>query len=546
MSYRSKSMNEKELKRRKEQKKECKRQRKIEKHEERNNRLPNSILWLVFIAIIIVVVTTMVAIALLCIEPIKTSADSSVNDFEIKAEATLLASGLSIIGIAISVWAGLNIIQILGKDKFNELYKEVSNYREERYVLNSKAFMNDIGTHRDELNLYIQNLFQEMEVPMEDRTEVSELFFTCMVVEKEFQMFYQQHFQKIKLSKEKCEHVIREIDIRLVKLEKSSIISKGIFEKYLKLRKAELNFYLGYDVEKKESYKCFSEAGKGFTEVFEGILDLENLSVNYLYYFKTETFAAFMINTMGEIYSKMLHAQSSEKNSKSKIFEENERMALGYYKILEEILSNPNSSPEVQREIYYRNHACLLERVKDYTEIFEDESYESRIKELHQKAMEIALLKDEPTKIQVRQIPSKYLFKAWLQFYHRKIQYVDLLGICTKENETHKNYVIENMETLSAYAERAALYAEIATSLYPNDIYNLKMWAFAERDLVLLSVLKGENVRSIYLKFAERIRKMKLLLVKEDDYSRQLEAEFLKITTMLKDYKTEKRRNSRR
>ena len=523
---------------RKQKRREDKKIRKSAQQDERRKNLPNFVLVCVVVAVIIIGISTVVAIVVLCF--------MSPRYFDKKAEATLLASGLSIIGIAISVWAGLNIIQILGQDKLKELYEEdVAKYKEERYILNRETFLNDIGKHKDELNKYIHSLFVEVNSSIQDKGEESELFFYSKFVEEQFQSIYQQHYQKVKLVKEQVAPIVREIDMRIVKLGNSKIENKDIFINYFKLRKAEISFFLGYDVGKRDSYKFFSDAGEAFADVFNGIKNLDVLSVKYLDYFKTDTFAAFMINTMGEVYSKMLHAQSSEKTSKSKVFEENERMALGYYKILEEILSNPNSSPEVQREIYYRNHACLLERMKDYTEIFEDEKFESRIKELHQKAMEIALSKDEPTKIQVRQIPSKYLFKAWLQFYHRKMQYVDLLGICTKENETHKNYVIENMEMMSEYAERAALYAEIATSLYPNDIYNIKMWAFAERDLVLLSLLKGENARSIYLKFAERIRKMKLLLVNDDDYSRQLESEFLKITTLLKDYKTDKRRNPR-
>ena len=531
-------------------KKNIKYQKIMEKIEIKNSKLPSTIFKWVFMAIIFVVLSTIITIGVLCMDCLDNSKKNTeipmTNSFEEEAEAALLASGLSIIGIAISVWAGLNVIQVLEKNKLAELSKEVSKYREERYETNRDSFYEIVNNHKDELNLYIRKMFEGIEVPIKDRAEVSDLFFICLVVEKMFQMIYQQHFLKIRVTQANCETAIREIDNRLFKLESSEIFSKDIFINYFKLRKAEINFFLGYDVGKRESYRCFSEASEIFADVFSGIRDLENLKKDYLYLFKTDTFAAFMINTMGEIYSKMLHAQADEKGSKSNLFEENERMSEGYFKILEEILSNPNSSPEVQREIYYRNYACFLERRKDYSEIFTDKEYETQIKELHQKAMEIALSKDEPTKIQVRQIPSKYLFKAWLQFYHRKIQYVDLLGICTKENETHKNYVMENMKMLSEYAERAAFYAEIATSLYPNDIYNIKMWAFAERDLVLLSLLKGENAQSIYLKFAERIRKMKLLLVNADDYSRQLEAEFLKITTLLKDYKTDKRRNPRR
>ena len=38
-----------------------------------------------------------------------------------KVESTILASGIAIIGIAIAVWAGLNIIQVLEKGMFDDL-----------------------------------------------------------------------------------------------------------------------------------------------------------------------------------------------------------------------------------------------------------------------------------------------------------------------------------------------------------------------------------------------------------------------------------------
>jgi len=75
------------------------------------------------IAISIVILLTLLVIGYLCI--------ASPKSFDRKAEATLLASGLSIIGIAISVWAGLNIVNALERKDVEEVRNSLKETKEE-------------------------------------------------------------------------------------------------------------------------------------------------------------------------------------------------------------------------------------------------------------------------------------------------------------------------------------------------------------------------------------------------------------------------------
>ncbi|MDE7211132.1 MAG: hypothetical protein K2O03_06770 [Lachnospiraceae bacterium] len=498
----------------------------IKRMKDKRDKLPNCILWLVFVAIIIIVIATMAVMIMLCID----SGNNSPQDNNGKMESTLLASGLSIIGIAISVWAGLNIIQVLGKDKINQLYEEVTRSKEERYILNREEFINHIERNRDELNVYLQTMFRKMEVREEDASGISELYFACTVIEDQFQLFYLQHYQKLTLSEEKCQEVINRIENKLTQLKGSTISSKDIFIKYLKLRKAEIYFYSGYDSSKDDSFNSFLNARDIYSEVFQLPIEPANINNECCAGFTPIEFKVYMLNTMGEIHSKLVQMVDAQGDK-----EKYGKIAERYYEILMAIIEKNES---IQREVFYRNYACLLERMGGENG-FESERTKY-IRGLHQKAMDIALSGNEPIQIQVRQTPSKLLFKAWLQFYHKEIERFGLLGMVTGNGEKFMNCkecIRNNMNDLKKYVKKARIYSKIAHEIYASDIYYLKMQAFAEQDMLLLLLMEEKDAEDVYFRLEKMLEDIQLVLVVEDDYSRALKNNFEEIRNYLNKHK---------
>lgn len=76
-----------------------------------------------------------------------------------KVESTILASGIAIIGIAIAVWAGLNIIQVLEKGMVDELREKVKTFADET-----------LDTIKDEVKMSTDALSKKLQKTMETST----------------------------------------------------------------------------------------------------------------------------------------------------------------------------------------------------------------------------------------------------------------------------------------------------------------------------------------------------------------------------------------
>lgn len=77
-----------------------------------------------------------------------------------KVESTILASGIAIIGIAIAVWAGLNIIQVLEKGMVDELREKVKTFADET-----------LDTIKDEVKMSTDALSKELQSTIETSTD---------------------------------------------------------------------------------------------------------------------------------------------------------------------------------------------------------------------------------------------------------------------------------------------------------------------------------------------------------------------------------------
>lgn len=156
----------------------------MKKAKEKN--LVKRFVWFEYIVMTLILLVSFVAVLFIVF---KSMTDSELTSGAI--ESTLMSTGLSIIGIAISIWAGLNIIQVLEKDKLLELEKQAAAYKRERHILNKRDFLENVLAEKNELNSYI---YKKLEQSSEQETEEisSELYFELNLIERIKEKDYEQ------------------------------------------------------------------------------------------------------------------------------------------------------------------------------------------------------------------------------------------------------------------------------------------------------------------------------------------------------------------
>lgn len=445
-------------------KKVLKHQRKMEKVEIRNKRLPIVIFGTVFLSIIVIVLTTMITIIGLCDNLTSSSKEMvmngstdhkgsssddnvlyiSVNDFEIKAEATLLASGLSIIGIAISVWAGLNIVNALERKDLEEvqnLFKDtVENISKEAERLGKQIFeeKNKIALIKEERQNIYRGLFLQ-ELMNTNHDAMSRYFYKCfaeyeiletadytklILIEQYFSQVYTQYSEKTSVKSlllSRIEDGVKQIDA-ILNLNNENV--NLLLEKYLCFRKHEFSFLKGYILGGVQKYETFRSSARGFEEIsykFDLVLPCMNEDIEDAEYRGKEEklqVAVYFLNTIGEAYSKIIEDISlvnQYNDSKVKITKDEmigyAKKAIAYLKLAVKW----NQRLE-EREVYYRNLGCAYERMDKLMDQFGQHS--KQIINNYKKAFQVAILNGESNLNRIQKI-----YHTLLSYYERHIKF---------------------------------------------------------------------------------------------------------------------------
>ncbi len=339
--------------------------------------------------------------------------------------ATFFTDGLTLIGLAISVWAGLNIANAIErreldknkrdvdklKKRTNTITKDISPIQKNiENISNTLWFLFEnelLKTRDDEASLYLYSIFTK-----KANNKSSVLISTLpdlIVIEQLFNQVYSLHDSKQELNEEinqrgkKGLETIEECFGRIQDKGDKDIIN------YLKYRKAELCFYLGYSTKDLGYvYDYYKTAGDLYIELHESFkaflpeynddfLIRDNINKYIPVFGKNNEndlkLSIYFANSICEAYSRILLCvdEKSFKNEEVQYTKDGREI-----KDLEEITkkaifygccSTKWANDIVNNEVYYRNLGCAYER---YERLFGKlGDYHKEIIKNYQKAFEL-------------------------------------------------------------------------------------------------------------------------------------------------------------
>ena len=487
-----------------------------------------SILFAVIIIVLIDALCIFTACSLLLKNP-------DLEKTEAVFESSLLSSGLSIIGIAISVWAALNIINALDKKDFEALkekYELLHNEQEKRrQELEEENERQKNQQQENNKNLFIGELIKNIadystELLVEKMgiiTATSNIPFVEMIrVEQLFSNVYQLHERKKndKNLEKTASEGMRCAKELLSKLEKKADIPREILL-YLSYRIGEFCFYKAYckNVVATEVKTLFEKA----INQYENSMDLFNIRIpnfdadkEYPDIVSEESpenrkISYYMCNTIGEAYSKIIERSDSLRKAgvpedllalygKKAVFYCTYAVVWSDYKI----------------EKYLRNLGCALERV--YGEQKCTGKNAVRISDIYQKAMNASVAQAK--------IPEK-VFYTWLSFNRKYSNYI-IGQIRTRKGDQWLNTKDELVDEALIQKNSCAIsYAKLAMETYRDNLVYQKFYAFTLRDACLWHILneKTKEACDFFAMFAEVAEKLMVFYPQEtlkDDFVREI------------------------
>lgn len=451
-------------------------------------------------------------------------------------ESSLLSSGLSIIGIAISVWAALNIINALDKKDFEALkekYELLHNEQEKRrQEIEEENERQREQQQENNKNLFIGELIKSIadysaELLVEKMgtiTATSNIPFVEMIrVEQLFSNAYQLHERKKddkELEKTASEGMQCAEEL-LSKLEEQADIPREILL-YLSYRIGEFCFYKAYckSVVATEVKILFEKA----INQYENSMDLFNVRIpnfdadkEYPRIVSEESpenrkISYYMCNTIGEAYSKIIERSASLRKAgvaedllalygKKAVFYCTYAVAWSDYKI----------------EKYLRNLGCALERVYGEQKCIGENAI--RISDVYQKAMNASVTQAK--------IPEK-VFYTWLSFDHKYSNHI-IAQIRNRQGSQWLNTrdaLVD--EDLIQKNSCAISYAKLAMETYRDNLVYQKFYAFTLRDACLWQIILNGQTKKAYdffTMFAEVAEELKVFYPNEtlkDDFVREI------------------------
>lgn len=492
----------------------CKK-KKIKTETAKKNRYHLAAIFII-IAVILIMVIDFSCVGLIVYMELKNPASCSCSATDIAQERTLLSTGLSIIGIAISVWATLNILNSFDKkdlidmerqiDKLSEKYSseidQINENSRNTFLYYIEQYSKDVATE------HIANKFLGLtDVPY------SQLSLVMMYYSR---IYHKYHHLDHQADQSTVSNIFKEAIDYTEELLKANPDYNDTVKQFLHFCLGDMYFYRAYYYKEKERYDYSMRA----IEEYDLAKDLFGVTIpkydsQYVYSVpytitigdhseQAIPLLAYLCNTYGESYSKAVRGYKDCNDTKTNVPLDSIKNKAVFYCRYAVQLSNS------QNETYLRNLGCALEAANG-TNAFVGDIAEN-IDKQYQDAMDVSI-KDN-------NIPWN-VFYTWLSFYHKCInqQINGLLGKQKPADWLGKQKPIAN-NTIYNNFETALTYANLACQTYPNDLRFLKFRAFVLRDRCIWEVKrKGntEQARQYYEAFKEVFQALTVLFPKKSD-----------------------------
>ena len=342
-----------------------------------------------WVSILIVIISLLEVLFIIFLFVISIVNNVSFRCYEKIAESSLLASGIAIIGIAIAVWAGLNIVNAIErkdiedlKDSYTELQKQSDTIKE------SKNKINELSKKTTEIKNSIKEI-EEKQKSADNAALLNELYKTnqdaatrviiekmrniktisndkllsLVEIERRFSSVYYLHNSAYSYDSGLLQEAADGISLakKLLKEELEDFI-----QHYLLYRIAEFNFYSGYFCELSKRKQYFDDAIKNYLEVYKSFGSLLPQFESFNKYSDIEykkcdkevsEISAYFCNSIGESYSKTIQIKSILLCTKEEIIKM-EQQAIFYCGY---------AANWGNREVYWRNYGCAIERTYGIT-----------------------------------------------------------------------------------------------------------------------------------------------------------------------------------
>ena len=287
--------------------------------------------------------------------------------FEVIAESTMLSTGISLIGIAISVWAGLNIINAISRkdiDLAEKKVEELKRIEDSFYVFEKDKFVSELlNSIKDLPTKELSDIIIDMDYTVMKNC-VSDLIYIEQLFGKTLYLHNLDYAEDIRANT--IEKGLKQTELLLN--ENRRVIDVRLFN-YIKYRRAEFLYYKGYCESGESAITCFLCAIDLYKEAIPllfgiSIPDFEDFETVDKIFTKRCTSAnillsAYFCNTIGDAYSKITQYKSRIKKELSsdiaKKIEYSGKKSQFYCRYAVDWNEN-------HYEVYYRNFGVSIER----------------------------------------------------------------------------------------------------------------------------------------------------------------------------------------
>lgn len=427
---------------------------------------------------------------------------NTIQDTTSYFNSAIESTGINIVSLAISVWIGLHVIQVLENSKLEEarmmlidLQKEVEQSSTERWQMSLKDLCKQLNNLNDEINRYLAEHISQIDGSLLP----ADFIFEMAQIEAQFQRFYVAHRNGKSVSSADYNIFdrISRIESRLDEIEITDKYTHQTVYDYLRLRLAETNYYFGYSQRGYSAVNAFQKAYSIYIEVFPAYAKAENIKLRNESATETNPgniiFDCYMLNTIGDSCSKILeNAPKNLSKEKQKEIQEYSDHASDIFTTLKEIMEAHTDIKVIQREVYYRNYGCYIERKKGFNGqgkkpcITEFEE----IEKIYQKAITICLSNEFKDKA----------FYSYLSLHHKLFDGlwgIDTIAskknICSFSKDPCANTIADCDKLLKQIA-RSEQYMKLAIAKCKQTDVFMKHKAFLFRDRYIIE--KYKNISS--------------------------------------------------